>query len=86
MKFSEKKRTNPKNVFAKIESSNKGGDNMMKMNAKRITGGEVMRKNLKKVVILLLYIMTLLSSSTADIFAATSGGRGTDSWTIFLRM
>lgn len=48
----------------------------MKMNAKRITGGEVMRKNLKKVVILLLYIMTLLSSSTADIFAATSGGRG----------
>lgn len=27
---------------------------MMKMNAKRIIGGEVMRKNLKKVVILLL--------------------------------
>lgn len=82
MKFSEKKRTNPKNVFAKIESSNKGDDSMMKMNAKRIIGGEVMRKNLKKVVILLLCIMTLLSSSTADVFAATSGGRGTQTMVI----
>lgn len=55
---------------------------MMKMNAKRITGGEVMRKNLKKVVILLLCIMTLLSSSTADVFASTSGGRGTQTMVI----
>lgn len=55
---------------------------MMKMNAKRIIGGEVMRKNLKKVVILLLCIMTLLSSSTADVFAATSGGRGTQTMVI----
>ena len=54
----------------------------MKMNAKRITGGEVMRKNLKKVVILLLCIMTLLSSSTADVFASTSGGRGTQTMVI----
>ena len=41
-----------------------------------------MRKNLKKVVILLLCIMTLLSSSTADVFASTRGGRGTQTMVI----
>lgn len=45
----------------------------MKMNAKRMMVGEVMRKNLKKVVILFLCIMTLLSNSTTDVFAVTNG-------------